>query len=144
MSVRMKQRYASSGVQTNGLSLCRRLATQLPKGYETPIGRGDPRTFGDALLAPSVIYVAFVRECQRQGLKLNYVAHVTGHGWRKLLRHPGTFTYRITAVPKVPPVLSFIQHHAGQDDAEREAAWAEYYQENPEAAPAGEGPQTAE
>ena len=33
---------------------------------------------------------------------------------------------------------------AGQDDAEREAAWAEYYQENPEAAPAGEGPQTAE
>jgi small subunit ribosomal protein S1 len=27
---------------------------------------------------------------------------------------------------------------AGQDDAEREAAWAEYYQENPEAAPVGE------
>ena len=26
---------------------------------------------------------------------------------------------------------------AGQDDAEREAAWAEYYQENPEAAPPG-------
>jgi phosphoribosylformylglycinamidine cyclo-ligase len=47
--------FASSGVQTNGLSLCRRLATELPQEYQTPIGHGDSRTFGEALLAPSVI-----------------------------------------------------------------------------------------
>jgi len=84
---------ASSGVQTNGLSLCRRLAAQLPQGYQTPVGGGDPRTFGEALLAPSVIYVAFVRECQRRGLKLNYVAHITGHGWRKLMRLEEPFVH---------------------------------------------------
>jgi phosphoribosylformylglycinamidine cyclo-ligase len=87
---------ASSGVQTNGLTLCRKIAAQLPNGYLTPIGHGDPRTYGDALLAPSVIYVAFVRECQRLGIKLNYVAHVTGHGWRKLMRLDEHFVYEIT------------------------------------------------
>src|SRR3954465_9274065 len=41
--------FAGSGVQTNGLSLCRRLATELPQEYQTPIGHGDARTFGEAL-----------------------------------------------------------------------------------------------
>ncbi len=100
--------FASSGVQTNGLSLCRRLATQLPKEYLTPIGHGDPRSFGEALLAPSVIYVAFVRECQRQGLKLNYVAHVTGHGWRKLMRLEEPFVYEITAPRPAPALFQFM------------------------------------
>ena len=68
---------------------------ELPQEYQTPIGHGDSRTFGEALLAPSVIYVAFVRECQRRGLKLNYVAHVTGHGWRKLMRLEEPFVYEI-------------------------------------------------
>ena len=104
--------FASSGVQTNGLTLCRRVAAQLPQGYETPIGFGDPRTFGAALLAPSVIYVAFVRECQRRGLKLNYVAHVTGHGWRKLMRLDEPFVYEITA-PRPPPALFQFLEKAG-------------------------------
>jgi len=100
--------FASSGVQTNGLSLCRRLAAQLPQGYSTPIGHGDPRNFGEALLAPSVIYVAFVRECQRRGLKLNYVAHVTGHGWRKLMRLEEPFVYEITAPRPAPALFQFM------------------------------------
>ncbi|MSU64795.1 MAG: phosphoribosylformylglycinamidine cyclo-ligase [Opitutus sp.] len=100
--------FASSGVQTNGLSLCRRLAAQLPRSYRTPIGRGDPREFGEALLAPSVIYVAFVRECQRLGLKLNYVAHVTGHGWRKLMRLEEPFVYEITSPRPAPPLFEFM------------------------------------
>jgi phosphoribosylformylglycinamidine cyclo-ligase len=100
--------FASSGVQTNGLSLCRRLAMELPKEYQTPIGHGDARTFGEALLAPSVIYVAFVRECQRRGLKLNYVAHVTGHGWRKLMRLEEPFVYEITAPRPAPALFQFM------------------------------------
>jgi phosphoribosylformylglycinamidine cyclo-ligase len=99
---------ASSGVQTNGLSLCRRLAAQLERGYETPVGHDDPRTFGEALLAPSVIYVAFVRECQRRGLKLNYVAHVTGHGWRKLMRLEEPFVYEIDRPRPAPPLFRFL------------------------------------
>ncbi|MSU68547.1 MAG: phosphoribosylformylglycinamidine cyclo-ligase [Opitutia bacterium] len=100
---------ASSGVQTNGLSLCRKVAAQLPQGYQTPIGHGDLRTFGEALLAPSVIYVAFVRECQRRGLKLNYVAHVTGHGWRKLMRLDEPFVYEITDPRPAPALFQFLQ-----------------------------------
>jgi phosphoribosylformylglycinamidine cyclo-ligase len=100
---------ASSGVQTNGLTLCRRVAAQLENGYQTPVGFGDPRTFGEALLAPSVIYVAFVRECQRRNLKLNYVAHVTGHGWRKLMRLEEPFVYEISA-PRTPlAVFQFLE-----------------------------------
>ena len=98
---------ASSGVQTNGLTLCRQIADRLPQGYQTPIG--DGRTYGEALLAPSVIYVAFVRECQRRGLKLNYLAHVTGHGWRKLMRLDEPFVYEITNLKPEPALFRFLQ-----------------------------------
>lgn len=98
---------ASSGVQTNGLTLCRKIADNLPKGYATQIG--DGRTYGEALLAPSVIYVAFVRECQRRGIKLNYVAHVTGHGWRKLMRLEEPFVYEITELRPEPALFQFLR-----------------------------------
>ena len=114
---------ASSGVQTNGLSLCRLLADRLPQGYQTPIGHGDLRTYGEALLAPSVIYVAFVRECQRRGLKLNYVAHVTGHGWRKLMRLDEPFVYEITAPQEAPALFKFLME-AGPID--RREAYATF------------------
>jgi phosphoribosylformylglycinamidine cyclo-ligase len=114
---------ASSGVQTNGLSLCRLIADKLPLGYQTAIGHGDPRSYGEALLAPSVIYVAFVRECQRRGLKLNYVAHVTGHGWRKLMRLEEPLVYEITA-PRAPlPLFKFLEEAGPIDRREMYATF---------------------
>jgi phosphoribosylformylglycinamidine cyclo-ligase len=101
---------ASSGVQTNGLTLCRTIAEGLPGRYSTPIGDGT--TLGEALLAPSTIYVAFVRECQRRGVRLNYAAHVTGHGWRKLMRLEEPFVYEITA-PRPPPAIFRFLMEAG-------------------------------
>jgi len=107
---------ASSGVQTNGLSLCRLIADQLPKGYATPLadfvptaGSSEGQSYGEALLAPSVIYVNFVAECQRRGLPLNYVAHVTGHGWRKLMRLEEPFVYEITEPREPLPVFQFLE-----------------------------------
>lgn len=100
---------ASSGVQTNGLSLCRLIASRLPEGYQTPIGHGDPRTYGEALLAPSTIYVKFVAECQKRAIKLNYVAHVTGHGWRKLMRLDEPFVYEITTPGDEPALFKFMR-----------------------------------
>jgi len=99
---------ASSGVQTNGLTLCRMIADNLPDGYATPLGHGDERTYGEGLLAPSVIYVAFVRECQKRGINLNYVSHVTGHGWRKLLRLDEPFVYEITETRDEPALFKFL------------------------------------
>ena len=100
---------ASSGVQTNGLSLCRLIADKLPESYATPVGHGDDRTYGEALLAPSVIYVKFVSECQKRDLKLNYVSHVTGHGWRKLMRLEDNFVYEITEPREPLAVFKFLQ-----------------------------------
>jgi len=97
---------ASSGVHTNGLTLCRALADRLPKGYLTPIG--DGRTYGEALLDPSVIYVRYVAALQAAGVRLHYAAHITGHGWRKLMRLHEPFVYRMTSVPTPPAVLRFI------------------------------------
>jgi phosphoribosylformylglycinamidine cyclo-ligase len=99
---------ASSGVQTNGLSLCRLIAERLPRGYHTPIGHGDARTYGEALLAPSVIYVRFVRLCLERGLPLHYLAHVTGHGWRKLMRPEDPWVYEIHTPRGIPALFQFI------------------------------------
>ena len=99
---------ASSGVQTNGLSLCRLIAQSLPDGYLTPVGHGDVRTYGEALLAPSVIYVKFVKACQDAGVPLHYVAHVTGHGWRKLMRLEEPFVYEIHTPRPIPALFRFL------------------------------------
>jgi phosphoribosylformylglycinamidine cyclo-ligase len=104
---------ASSGVQTNGLTLCRAIAQRLPQGYLTPMA--DGQTYGEALLAPSVIYVPFVAACQKAGLDLHYVAHITGHGWRKLMRLDEPFVYRMTHVPQPPEVFRFIMDHGPVD-----------------------------
>ena len=112
---------ASSGVQTNGLTLCRTLADKLPQGYLTPMS--DGRMYGEALLDPSVIYVRFVAECQRQGLKLNYAAHITGHGWRKIMRLDEPFVYRMTQLPAVHPVFRFIMDNGPVDIREAYATF---------------------
>lgn len=97
---------ASSGVHTNGLTLCRAIADRLPLGYLTKIS--DGRTYGAALLDPSVIYVRFVAALQQAGLHPHYAVHITGHGWRKLMRLPEPFVYRVTKLPKPQPVFDFL------------------------------------
>jgi phosphoribosylformylglycinamidine cyclo-ligase len=112
---------ASSGVQTNGLSLCRQLAGRLPQGYLTKMA--DGRTYGEALLDPSVIYVRFIAACQQAGIDLHYAAHLTGHGWRKIMRLDEPFVYRMTDLGNVPPVFSFIQEHGPVDQREAYATF---------------------
>ncbi len=97
---------ASSGVQTNGLTLCRSLSARLPRGLLTPIPGGRP--FGEALLDPSVIYVRFVAACQEAVMPLHYVSHITGHGWRKLMRLDEPFVYRISELREPPAVFRFL------------------------------------
>lgn len=107
---------ASSGIHANGLSLARKLVERLPQGYLTSVAPG--LTYGEALLAPTTLYSPVTEALYRAGIVPRYCANITGHGWRKLLRHPSAFTYRITQVPEVTPVLKFIQEHARQDDKE--------------------------
>jgi len=112
---------ASGGVQTNGLTLCRKIAAQLPQGYLTPTG--DGRMYGESLLDASVVYVKFVAATQRENLPLHYAAHITGHGWRKIMRLSEPFVYRMTEIRKPPAIFDFIMRAGPVDVKEAYATF---------------------
>jgi phosphoribosylformylglycinamidine cyclo-ligase len=108
---------AASGIHANGVSLARKLSGSLAGGYATLLA--DGQRFGDALLTPTVLYPPVLKALWVAGVLPHYCVNITGHGWRKLMRHTGEFTYRMHSLPKVPEVLAFMQRE-GQMDA-REA-----------------------
>lgn len=105
---------ASSGIHTNGLTLARKIADET--GYDAKLS--DGRMYGEALLDPTTIYVPVIEDCQEAGIDLHYAVHVTGHGWRKLMRAVEPFVYTIEKIPPVQPVFEFIQQHGPVDDSE--------------------------
>jgi phosphoribosylformylglycinamidine cyclo-ligase len=107
---------ASSGLHANGVSLARKVADRLPQGLATKLP--DGRLYGEALLAPTVLYPPVTEALFAAGIVPHYAANVTGHGWRKLMRHQAPFTYRLRSVPPVPPELRMAQQGAGIDDRE--------------------------
>ena len=106
---------ASTGLHTNGATLAR-VAADRVGGLEATIGEGT--TVGDALLQPSAIYVELMGALLDSGLELSYASHITGHGLRKIMRPDRDLTYRITALPPVPPVLDWIRTVLDLPDAE--------------------------
>lgn len=111
----------SSGVQTNGLTLCRTLGERLPDGLNTRMADGRP--YGEALLDPSVIYVKFLAALLAAGIVPRYAVHVTGHGWRKLMRAAEPMVYRVTSVREPPEVFRFIAKHGPVEPREMYATF---------------------
>ena len=97
---------ASTGLHANGSSLARKIADALPDKYATSLASG--RTFGEALLDPSNIYVPLVRDLLAGDVPVTYLSHVTGHGLLKIMRPAKQLTYRLTRLPPVPEVLDFM------------------------------------
>lgn len=98
--------FESSGIHANGLTLARKIAESLPNGYLTKIV-GD-KNYGELLLTPTIIYAKLIENLLINNIDIHYMVNVTGHGWRKLMRHKKELTYRITDLPLVPKILQFI------------------------------------
>ena len=107
------------GIHTNGLTLARKVSEFLPLGYETVLP-GDPkgRSFGEALLDPTPLYGGLLEALLDAEVELHYAVHVTGHGWRKLMRSSLELSYVMESIPEVPPVLSHLCEVSGMGAAE--------------------------
>ncbi|MBX4198261.1 phosphoribosylformylglycinamidine cyclo-ligase [Candidatus Parcubacteria bacterium] len=106
----------SSGIHANGLSSARKIAERLDEGYSWKLS--DGRSFGEALLDPTHIYSGFIEDCLDAGIFIKYGVHITGHGWRKIMRADAEFTYILEKVPRPQPVFDFIQKHGPVTDRE--------------------------
>lgn len=104
----------SAGIHANGLTNARALAEKLPDGFATRLPSG--RSYGEALLDPTHIYSSVVEDVIQRGVALHYAVHITGHGWRKLMRSSEEFCYEIDELPDAPEVLSFLVQQSGMDE----------------------------
>jgi phosphoribosylformylglycinamidine cyclo-ligase len=71
----------SSGVHANGFSLVRRIVEASGLGYDAPAPFAPGISLGQALLAPTRLYVAPVLAVLRAGIPLKALAHITGGGF---------------------------------------------------------------
>lgn len=106
----------SSGVHANGFSLVRAILAR--RGLSLGMAF-DGRTLGEALLAPTVIYVRQVLSLLRQH-PIKGLAHITGGGFDNLDRIlPAGLAVRVQEGSwPVPPVFEFLQAQCGVSDAE--------------------------
>jgi phosphoribosylformylglycinamidine cyclo-ligase len=104
----------SSGVHSNGLTLARRVLTDLA---EAPPELGG-RTMGDELLEPTVIYVRAILELLASEADVRGLAHITGDGFLNLTRLEAEVGYRIDQPLPVPPVFRLIAERGPVDEAE--------------------------
>jgi phosphoribosylformylglycinamidine cyclo-ligase len=96
----------SSGLHANGASLARLVASHQAGGLGTKLPSG--RSFGDALLDPTLLYAPFVRALLDSSVVPKFMNAITGHGFLKIMRTPLAARYVITELPPVPEVLQFI------------------------------------
>lgn len=104
----------SNGINANGISLARSVARKLPKGYATKLPSG--KIYGESLLTKSNIYAKLISDLQKELIDIHYIAHITGHGIRKIMRGRPKFTYVLEKVFKPQEVFDFIGKHANLEN----------------------------
>ena len=110
---------ASNGVHSNGYSPVRRIVEQSGLGWDAacPWGEG---TLGEALLAPTRIYVPALMPPIRSGLVRGF-AHITGGGLTENL--PRILNDHVAAPVNLdawdlPPIFEWLLRQSGLDQAE--------------------------
>ncbi|KAL4626991.1 hypothetical protein ACB092_05G135500 [Castanea dentata] len=109
----------SSGIHSNGFSLVRRVLTRSGVSLEHKLP-GEDVTLGEALMAPTVIYVKQVLDLISKG-GIKGIAHITGGGFTDNI--PRVFPKGLGAVIhnnswEVPSVFKWIQEAGRIEDAE--------------------------
>jgi phosphoribosylformylglycinamidine cyclo-ligase len=111
---------ASSGAHSNGFSLIRRIVERANADLATSFDASSTHTLGDALLAPTRIYVKPVLAL-RQQVAVKGMAHITGGGL--LLNVPRMLPDNVqarldrTRWPR-QPLFDWLQRSGGVDDDE--------------------------
>jgi phosphoribosylformylglycinamidine cyclo-ligase len=109
----------SSGVHSNGFSLVRRICAAATLGWNDPAPFAPAQTLGQALMAPTRLYVHQVLALHRAGLLLA-AAHITGGGLPGNLPRvlPAGMGAMIDQAWPVPPVFRWLQAAGGVAEAE--------------------------
>lgn len=102
---------ASSGVHSNGFSLVRkvfRMTEEVLNTYYDCLGK----TLGEALIAPTKIYVKTMKMIKESGVKVKGCSHITGGGFYENI--PRMLPDGITAVInknsyEIPPIFKMLQ-----------------------------------
>jgi len=111
----------SSGIQSNGVSLARKIAEKSKQGYFTRLPSG--KTIGEALLTPTTIYSPLVEALANEGADIVYMQPITGHGFGKIMRKKKDLTYVIEYVPEPQEEFRFMQEVGPVDDEEAYRVW---------------------
>jgi len=106
----------STGIHSNGLTLARRVLAKHALTIANP-APGMGRSWGEALLEPTAIYVRPVLKAIRRA-KVHGMAHITGGGLRNLVRLKGNVEFRISTPLEPPPIFRALQTMAGIEDRE--------------------------
>ncbi|OGE26519.1 hypothetical protein A3H85_00385 [Candidatus Daviesbacteria bacterium RIFCSPLOWO2_02_FULL_40_8] len=94
----------SSGVHTNGITLIRKLFKNHLKILEL------------AIKDKTIIYSPLIQKLQQQKISIHYCSHITGHGWRKIMRSKLNFSYLIDKLPRIHPIFKSIQQKSRMSD----------------------------
>ena len=102
---------ASTGVHSNGFSLVRKVFDMTEESlnkYYDELGT----TLGEALLAPTIIYVKALNSIKDAGVKIHGCSHITGGGFYENI--PRMLPENVKAVVKkdsyeIPPIFKLLQ-----------------------------------
>ena len=111
---------ASSGPHSNGFSLIRRIVDVSGADLGAPFAGSDGRTLGDALLAPTRIYVKPLLALMRS-MRVKGMAHITGGGLLENVPRvlPDGLQARLERArwPR-PPIFDWLQRQGNVADGE--------------------------
>ncbi|MBI2595212.1 hypothetical protein HYW46_00565 [Candidatus Daviesbacteria bacterium] len=94
----------SSGIHTNGITFIRK---NFPDDLEV---------YTEAVKNKTLIYLPFINKLLADKVDIHYVSHITGHGWRKLMRPKRPFTYVLEDIPKPQLIFQKIREKSAMDD----------------------------